>query len=175
MSTWLTESEYRQSGAIASGVSLNVAFLQEIKEDHIELKQRLKNAEAGFAKRPWIDSRTAYELLFKLQDSLETHFALEEFYGYFQVDRVVSEWELDETSEQTHADRLRNEHHFLFLQINCLVELTEQIVYKETGLAMQDIAIEFERFRVNLLKHEQAEMELMLRICNGSKTDSSRS
>ena len=33
MSTWLSEKEFRQSGAESAGVTINVAFLQEIKSD----------------------------------------------------------------------------------------------------------------------------------------------
>ena len=34
MSTWISETEFRQSGAAAAGITINVAFLQEIKTDY---------------------------------------------------------------------------------------------------------------------------------------------
>ena len=93
MSVWLSESEYRQSDPVAAGLTINVAFLQEIKDDHVEFRERLEGTRQHFSsltesqkKRPVDTAR----LLGELRDELETYFALEEFYGYFQNAAVTN-------------------------------------------------------------------------------------
>ena len=165
MSVWLSESEYRQSGAASVGLTLNVAFLQEIKEDNVEFRQLLdkvrdhfQNVETSQKKRPVETAR----LLGELRDELETYFALEEFYGYFQNAEVKN------PSVCLRADQLRSDHEVLFLELNQIVDSTEQIVYHECSaeLAFEDVAKSFDSFYDHLQRHEHEEMELVMRLFN---------
>lgn len=162
MSTWLTESEFRQSGARATGVTINVAFLQEIKQDNVRLTEILADTAREFSSDQKLDPKFAVDQLVALQDVLETHFALEEFYGYFQ-NAVVNNPALI-----PRAESIRDEHKTLFLQLNRIVELAEQVLYRECSseITTESIVHEFELFQKALERHEQAENELMMRLCN---------
>lgn len=172
MSTWLSEKEFRQSGAESAGVTINVAFLQEIKSDfgfrdllndvYHQLKpgsrRRVFDDESGER----ISPRVAADLLGELRDGLETYFALEEFYGYFQQAAVQN------PCVNQNASDLQSEHESLFLKLNEIVETALQIVYHEAGpeTTLDQVAEDLESFCIELAHHEQAEMDLMMRLCN---------
>lgn len=162
MNTWLTESEFRQSGARATGVTINVPFLQEIKNDNVHLKHALESASRQFQADTAVSPKAMVDLLVDLQDALETHFALEEFYGYFQNALVTN------PAISPKAEAIRGEHKQLFLQLNQIVDLAEQILYHECGpdVTQQTVVDDFERFQAALMRHENAENELMMRLCN---------
>jgi hypothetical protein len=164
MSVWLSEKEFRQSGAASAGVTINVAFLQEIKTDFgfrdllNQTYVRLKPHDPDEVVSP----NVAANLLSELLDELETYFALEEFYGYFGESTV------NNPCVSKKAVDLRSEHETLFLRLSDLVEKAQQIVYHEAGpdLTMDEIADGFEQLCMDLADHEQAEMDLMMRLCN---------
>jgi hypothetical protein len=162
MSTWLTEAEFRQSGARATGVTINVAFLKEIKEDNIHLTSTLQETLDHFSSVEKVDPKSAVDQLVELQDALETHFAMEEFYGYFQNALLTN------PSISPRAEKTRNEHQDLFLQLNRLVDRAEQVLYHECSppITIHDVIGEFRTFHQALEKHEAAERELMMRLCN---------
>ena len=164
MSTWLSETEFRQSGAESAGVTINVAFLQEIKDD-FEFRNQLNQVYAQLNPRDVEDRpsiKVAADLLDGLRDELKTYFALEEFYGYFGQAKV------DNPCVSQKAQELRGDHEKLFLQLSEVFELSQQILYREVGsdLDYEKVAEGFERFCIDLAHHEQAEMELMMRLCN---------
>lgn len=163
--SWLSEKEYRQAGAEAIGVTINVAFLKEIKADYsfrdllTDTYFRLSNPGAD----GWVKAHQAAELLSDLRDELETYFALEECYGYFN-DAATSN-----PTVGLAADDLRREHTELFQQLDELVEWSLQIAYQEISGPENTIGHVFaglENFCKRLAKHEQAEMDLMMRLCN---------
>ena len=160
MSVWLTETEYRQSDAKASGVTINVAFLREIKEDNLSVREQTNRIYQRLKKG--MTPREAVDCLSDYRDSLETYFALEKCYGYFNNSRIKN------PLISVRADDLQNEHEQLFNDVNELIELTEQIVYQECGpnLTLIEITDLFECFARRFELHEQNEMELMLRLCN---------
>lgn len=168
MSTWLSEEEFRQSGAKSAGVTINVAFLQEIKSDSgfrdqlTEVFQQLKTGVAHDEEQEKLSPRVAAELLGELRDGLETYFALEEFYGYFQQASVQN------PCVGQAASGLQAQHESLFLKLNQIVETTQQIVYNESGpeLTLDHVAAELDSFCAEFNDHEQAEMDLMMRLCN---------
>lgn len=160
MSTWLTEKEFLQSGAIATGITLNVAFLQEIKQENVELRQLINSAAEKIALDSRISPREVMELLCQVREELETYFALEEFYGYFKHAAVTN------PTVSACAARLQSEHEQLYLSFNDIVELAEQIVYRETDAMMADLLDGLNQFRAQLDLHENCEMELMMRLCN---------
>jgi hypothetical protein len=164
MSTWLSEKEFRQSGAASAGVTINVAFLQEIKSDFC-FRDVLNDVYFKFrspAPNVTLSPRVAAELLSGLRDELETYFALEECYGYFQQAAISNPC----VSQKAHG--LQSDHERLFLELDRIVEKTQQIVYHESGpeSTLDQVADELEEFCIELASHEQAEMELMMRLCN---------
>jgi hypothetical protein len=164
MSVWLSEKEFRQSGAASAGVTINVAFLQEIKTDfgfrdllnQAYLKLKPHDPEER------VSPHVAANLLSDLRDEMETYFALEEFYGYFGESAV------NNPNVSKKAVELRSDHEKLFLRLSDLVETAQQIVYHEAGpeVCIEDVADGFEQLCMDLAEHEQAEMELMMRLCN---------
>ena len=103
-----------------------------------------------------LDPKFAVDQLVALQDVLETHFALEEFYGYFQNALVTN------PALSPRAEAIRDEHQDLFLQLNQIVELAEQILYRECSseITTDSVVKEFESFQSALERHEQAENEV---------------
>ena len=172
MSTWLSEKEFRQSGAESAGITINVAFLQEIKSDfgfrdllndvYQQLKPESTRGDFDDESGEKVTPRVAAEMLGDLRDGLETYFALEEFYGYFQQAEVLN------PCVSQKAFSLQSEHETLFLKLNQIVEIAQQIVYHEAGpeTTLGQVAEELDSFCVELAKHEQAEMDLMMRLCN---------
>ena len=139
MSIWFSETEFRRSGALSLGVhmdvdgeaavaeeriTLNVAFMHEIKED-FDFRETLNNVHYRLNDSTAISPRDAAKELAELRDQLETYFAMEEFYGYFQQSAISNH------GVNHQADVLRNDHESLFLQLSELVDLAEQIVYRE--------------------------------------------
>ena len=67
-------------------VSINPAFLQEIKDDHHELRQLMHHTAAMLDRPEWmkVEHARLSELFVKLRDQMAMHFSLEEAYGYFE-------------------------------------------------------------------------------------------
>ena len=49
-----------------------------------------------------------------------------------------------------------------------MIELAQQLVYRECGpeVTVASIGTEFERFYLNLMRHEEAEINLVMALCN---------
>ncbi len=161
MSTWMSEKEFRQAGAEEIGVTINVPFLKEIKQDS-EFRQLLTAVYERLNALPSPTPRTATEMLAGLRDQLETYFALEEFYGYAR-----NALETNPTLSRQ-AATLKAEHRELFLQFHKIVETSEQIVYHECSakVTVKQLAEQLDSFCLALANHEQREMDLMMRKCN---------
>ncbi len=172
MSTWISETEFRQSGAEAAGITINVPFLQEIKTDY-GFRELLNNVyheiiHAGgdrtirFAANSGNFAQQVAERLSDLRDEMETYFALEEFYGYFQHSALKN------PNVSQNASSLQQDHETLYLQLSEIIEATWQVVYRESSpqVQFQQIAESFDRFCCDLAHHEQVEMDLMMRLCN---------
>ena len=160
MSVWLTETEFRQSGALAAGITINVAFLQEIKNDNLPLRQLIDTVAKDFRHYPPMQPQTAMELLYRVREELETYFTLEEQLGYFNQAAIHN------PSVSRCAAALMSEHEQIFLQLNDVIERVEQVVYRETEASMYEVDNLFQQFRSELALHEQCEMELMMQFCN---------
>ena len=172
MSTWISETEFRQSGAEAAGITINVPFLQEIKTDYgfrellnnvyHEIMHGAGNRTQRFASKSGTFAQQVAERLTDLRDEMETYFALEECYGYFQNSA------LQNPNVSRNASSLQQDHEALFLQLSEIIETTWQVVYRESSpqVQFQQIAESFDRFCRDLAHHEQSEMELMMRLCN---------
>lgn len=161
MTTWLTEKEYRQSGAIAVGMTINVAFLEEIKSD-FDFRSTLNKVYQQVNQRPDAPPPEIVRWLNQLRDQLETYFALEEFYGYFEQDEVTNIRVSRMVAKKT------EEHETLFLQLSQVIDVAEQIVYHECSgdITITEVRRLFHRFCEALADHEQDEMELIMQMFN---------
>jgi hypothetical protein len=161
MTTWLTEKEYRQSGALSVGMTINVAFLDEIKTD-FNFRTTLNRVYQNINQRPDAPPQKIAQWLCDLRDQLETYFALEEFYGYFQQDEVTN------IRVSRKAAKKTAEHETLFLQLTDVVDLAEQIVYHECAdeTALEQVRFKFHQFCQSLADHEVDEMELIMQLFN---------
>jgi hypothetical protein len=144
-------------------VSINPAFLQEIKDDHHELRQLMHHAAAMLNRPAWM--RVEYdrlcELFTKLRDQLAMHFSLEEAYGYF-VDAIDVAPHLNRRAEQ-----LRGEHFGLFSDLCRLAEAAERLLYHEAPTAeLARLADEYRAFSTRLHEHESRESDLILEAFN---------
>ncbi len=163
MTTWITETEYRRSGgAYGTGLAINVAFLQEIKEDNVEFRSVLDRTGKLLASVELPDAPVVSQQLGRLRDALETYFAVETFYGYFDNAEVNNQ------AVSHHAGTLLKQHEVLFVQLNDIVEKCEQIVYHECAddVTVRTISDEYLRFAKSLQDHEREEMGLIMRYYN---------
>lgn len=161
MSTWLTEKEYRQSGAIAAGMTINAAFMDEIKTD-FDFRSMLNRSYYWINQKPDASPRLVVQWLCELRDQLETYFALEEFYGYFSQESI------DNPIVNRKAQAKTLEHETLYLDLSRVIDLAEQIVYHESAedINLDTVRAEFEKFCIALARHEQDEMELIMQFFN---------
>ena len=138
-------------------VTVNAAFLQEIKEVNQELWQRLEEMRHR-CQRPIapVNCRHLVERLSQLRDQLALHFALEEAYGYFD-DPVEVAPRLSYA-----AETLRSEHRQLYMQLTQIVERAERLLHNEqlATLALW-IGPEFLGFDAALRDHESRENDLI--------------
>jgi hypothetical protein len=144
-------------------VSINPAFLQEIKEDHHELRQLMHHANAMLHRPAWmrIEYNRLFDLFEKLRDQLAMHFALEEAYGYFE-DSIHEAPRLSRRAEQ-----LRSEHVPLFSDLCQLTDRAEQLLYHEAAArALDSLARDFGRFSTRFHEHELHECDLILESLN---------
>jgi len=143
---------------VVGTVTVNAAFLQEIKEDSHELRRLLAEAHAAVAGPVGMHmaSRQLAELLARLRDQLAMHFALEEAYGYFEEPLSVA----PRLSSQ--ADALRAQHRDLYLEICELVDQAQRRAYHESnGNSLRALAADFLAFCDKLQQHESRENDLM--------------
>lgn len=108
-------------------ITVNATFLQEIKEDNLELRQLLVEIRRALAgpgpiRGQW---KRFVELLGALRDHLAVYFALEETYGY--LENPVSVAPRLSRSAQT----LRAQHERLYLEVGAIFEQAEQWLYQE--------------------------------------------
>ena len=156
----MDESEKR-STAVAS-VTINAAFLQEIKEVNAALWELLAEAREACPRASAKDGqRQLVGLLGRLRDQLAMHFALEEAFGYFEDPVEVA----PHLSQR--ANELRAQHGRLYVLIRDLAEHAEQALYGEDHSdSPKQIATLFNAFHAELQEHESCENELILEAFN---------
>jgi hypothetical protein len=140
-------------------VSINPVFLQEIKDDHHELRQLLHHASAMLNRPGWMPAELdeLNELFEKLRDQLAMHFALEEAYGYFE-DAVTVAPHLCRR-----AERLRGQHDELYSELCGQADRVEALLYdKGAEVALGELAADFRRFCQRLQQHELEERDMIL-------------
>jgi Hemerythrin HHE cation binding domain len=140
-------------------VSINPAFLQEIKDDHHELRQLMHHTCAMFERSgpAEIDYPRLVEMFGKLRDQLAMHFSLEEAYGYFN-DAISAAPHLSRR-----AERLRSQHSGLFREVCRLAEMAERLSrHGKTDEVLSRLADEYRRFSTRFHDHESQECDLIL-------------
>jgi hypothetical protein len=148
---------------ITGTLTVNAAFLQEIKEDAREFRQLLCQAVdlLGPSQMPTADLRQVADVLGRLRDQLALHFTLEEAFGYFE-DALDAAPQLSQR-----AEALRSEHQTLFVDLCAIVDLAERMVYGRTGAEDRtELGRMFHRFRVDIALHESREHDLILAALN---------
>jgi iron-sulfur cluster repair protein YtfE (RIC family) len=139
------------------GLSVNAAFLKDIKDDSRDLKH-LMDRILPLAKHPQTASNHWRELsgLFAdLRDQLALHFALEEAYGYFD-DALISAPRLS-----VMAEALRGQHSRLFERIRGLADKSCE-VSADSPEKVARLLNDFQHFREELEHHEEEELKLIL-------------
>jgi len=141
-----------------STVTVNAAFLREIKEVNQDLWQ-IVAALRDITSNPYLVRSRRYQfvgMLEDLRDHLALHFALEEAYGYFDEPLKV------DPRLSSRAKLLRREHRELYLGVCDVIDLAMQL---HDGNNLGDLARrlveEYANFDVRLNNHEQAENELI--------------
>jgi hypothetical protein len=148
----------------AGTVTVNAAFLQEIKEVNQELWSLLADLRHR-CQRPIAPAqcRLLIDNLCQLRDQLAMHFSLEEAYGYFEEPVHVA----PQLGRQ--ADQLRAEHKDLYLDFCDLVDRAERMFYDEQHAALALwLGPQFLEFDQRLRSHEERENEL---ICEAYDAD----
>ena len=148
---------------LTSTVTVNAAFLQEIKEVNQELWQLLADLRHR-CQRPIAPGscRTLVDKLCELRDQLALHFALEEAYGYFE-DPVDVAPQLCRA-----ANALRSEHQQLYGQLSSIVDRAERLFYDDRPAALAVwLGPEFLDFDARLRQHEERENDLILEAYDG--------
>jgi hypothetical protein len=147
----------KPNAASARSVTVNAAFLLEIKEVHSDLRDELASLQL-LCSRPISVRSQSGELVQRLADLLDKlalHFSLEEAYGYFDDPVYVNA-----AFSQRVAD-LRNEHAILYTQLCRLTDEADTLLRRNKLAALTTIVpVAFDRFAKRLLRHEEEEMEL---------------
>lgn len=139
-------------------ITVNAAFLREIKEDNRELRSLMARGDATIRQlrsKP-VQPRTYVEYLQQFRDQLGVHFSLEEAFGYFE--------NAMEAAPQLNfrATALRSEHERLYKQLGRVVELAERWLYATSENGYADLlAQHLSNFLRRLHQHEEAEIDLI--------------
>ena len=139
-------------------ITVNAAFLAEIKEDNRRLRSLLAAALEQTVLRSEYGrlDRQRVELYVALRDQLAFHFTLEDAFGYFR-DALADNPRLTRRAALLHA-----QHEALFREICDIVEVFEQIQYGESGAdAEESLTEQFLEFYDRLTTHERDENDLI--------------
>jgi len=144
-----------------STVTVNAAFLQEIKEVNEELWDMLGEARwlCGEPRHIRNHGRRAVDVLAGLRDQLAMQFAVEEAYGYFDDPVHVS------PALSASANRVRGEHQMLFASIRDLADEVDDLYRR--GQLSEDAARVARLFRAycdHFQRHENDENRLILDV-----------
>ena len=147
------------AGCATTTVTVNAAFLREIKEINQALGNDICRLER-LATCPHVIRRHARGFLHKLErlrDDLAMHFSLEEFFGYMADPLSVAPRLGDR------ARRLRDEHGLLYEQLCDIVDIAAQL-FDEHRVARlsRDVPRRLRQFFDQLALHERNENELIL-------------
>ena len=140
-------------------LSVNAAFLQEIKQDNVELRDLLGELSQRLLQRRLrlADAREMVDMLSRLRDQLAVHFSLEEAFGSFENAVTIA------TRLSERPDGLRSEHDLFFQDICSICEDAEQLLYHEASpRTLRQIAARYADFHDAFEQHEAREVELIM-------------
>lgn len=139
---------------------VNAAFLEEVKEDNIHLRDLLMAASKVLSSNVMgtnINPRALADLFQEIRDQLATHFSLEEAFGYLE-DAIITAPRLSET-----AFALRNEHSELYMAISDLADDAYACIRNRSSWHVIPQLLErFRSFCRQLKRHEADENELIM-------------
>lgn len=140
-------------------VSINAAFLKEIKDDNLQLYSLLENLKTYcMVDDPLnLDPERFCLLTADLRDQLAMHFTLEETFGYLdlavEVNEVIS----------SESDRLKKQHNNLYLEIAAIAEEVHDAVFPDLNENQYaDQVNRFKAFSHAFQNHEAAEFDLIM-------------
>lgn len=142
-------------------LTVNAAFLKDIKDDNRQLKDLLAKIDALVRPRQLAGNHWAdlVKLFGELRDQLAFHFSLEEAYGYF--DSALDA----EPRLSAYAEVLRNQHTGLFASVRDLADRAlETPMDRETQV--DQLLANYAEFIKQFSKHEDDELRLILKACD---------
>lgn len=146
-------------------LTINVAFLLEVKEDSSEIRMLIADARRALASRTMsrLGQLRCCNLMGQLRDGLALYFAVEQAYGYFCG-------AADVPPQITQAARaLCAEHESLYQAVADLAESAERRLHKrQRGRDVQTDCRKFDEFCHELHRHETEECRLMIEIAGAA-------
>ncbi len=140
----------------STSLGVNAAFLQEIKHDHRELHRLLDQSLTVFTAAA-MQSQEASAVLGRLYNQIQSHFQLEEAFGYFEDAIEEQPW------LAARAEELRSEHKVLSLRMGRLLESVEGASDARRVALLRS---EFHDFLGEFRRHEADENDLILQAFN---------
>jgi hypothetical protein len=143
---------------ITTTLTVNAAFLKEIKDVNQELWEQLQALRDHVKRRITTShqARQCVDLIARLRDNVAMHFALEEACGYFEDPVYVAPWLNDRAQE------LRQQHPELYQRVCHLFELAERLMYRgRFGGMTNALLVDLEQFYADISAHESAEIDLV--------------
>ena len=153
-------------------VAVNPAFLQEIKDSNPEFWQTLHQLRQACQceEEPSQVASNLVRLLDSFRDQIALQFALEESYGYIELNRA--EGDLRDGKYRCEsveslgalARDTRSQHCSLYLQVSELAEMGEELQYRGVAARqLHQLVKKTEEFDVRFREHECAEDDLIER------------
>lgn len=140
-------------------LTINAAFLQEIKEDNQRLRELLQELREANQARV-LALPVVAQFIAQLRDQLATHFALEEAFGYFEDPLRIAPHLCDQ------AEDLRNQHGELYARISDLAEQADECSRRPQSAMPEAIWDELAAFNAALEDHEAQENQLIMSAFN---------
>jgi hypothetical protein len=143
---------------VTGTLTVNAAFLQEIKDDNVQLNQLLGDLRDISSAAPVLCNHATQfvALLGELRDQLAFHFALEEAYGYFEDAIDIAPRLVDR------ANQLRAQHSTLFETICELSDAAACLAASPSFQSIISLGATFSEFDEQLRQHETEENQLIL-------------
>lgn len=145
----------------AKTLTVNSAFLQEIKDSNLNLWQSLEQMVAVCQSRQERARRLRQlvPILGEVRDLLALQFALEETYGYMEVPSAIAP-----VNNHLLQD-IRSQHSALYLMVSELVERAEELQYRgvnhERSPQVDRLIDDVYQFELRFRDHERLEQDLI--------------
>lgn len=142
----------------AKAMTINPAFLQEIKDSNLSLWKALDRLPELSMPAPQRGKNFGelVALLGELRDALALQFALEESYGYMEVPAAIAP-----VNSHLMQD-IRGQHCSLYLAINELAERAEELQYRGAQTeAIESLLGDVREFELRFRDHERMELDLI--------------